>query len=427
MSTIKDGIKNKTFTLIGNFLKNTGYSEYARSVAEIIYREYGKDNNIILIDPDTPEIYNTCGLYDFKNSFYGHLQNFIRKIPTQQIQKENISSDVNIIIAQPFFMTNENVKIGKVNFCVSAMVEMTKFHPRTLSGFVNNCDKIFVMSNFNINTIKQVLRFYNVENINLDVEKLPYFINENIEKFTPDQEMNKKIQTIPQQFLFLSVGVWYPGGMHQDRKNFGRLIKEFLQTNGNNPNVGLVLKTGVNNNFSKIEEYQITKRITTIANQLGIEYLNNIYLLFGQLTHFQLLTLYKHPKIKAIVSFTRGESLGLPLAQFSVVSGKPIIASKWSGQIDFLSQDYSVLLGGDLVQLPQSLLYSNVPTFTHTITRDSQWFEIDNTSKQVFEYVINNYEELCILAKEQQKQTKQILSYENCKLSLIKAVEGLNL
>ena len=43
-----------------------------------------------------------------------------------------------------------------------------------------------------------------------------------------------------------------------------------------------------------------------------------------------------HPKIKAHISFTKGEGFGRPLLEASV-SGKPVIASNWSGHIDFLT------------------------------------------------------------------------------------------
>jgi hypothetical protein len=55
--------------------------------------------------------------------------------------------------------------------------------------------------------------------------------------------------------------------------------------------------------------------------------------------------LINHPKVKAMVSFTKGEGFGRPLLEFTA-TGKPIAASGWSGQIDFLSPENSFLIGG---------------------------------------------------------------------------------
>ena len=44
---------------------------------------------------------------------------------------------------------------------------------------------------------------------------------------------------------------------------------------------------------------------------------------------------YNHSKIKAMISFAKGEGFGRPLLEFST-TGKPIIAPYYSGQTDFL-------------------------------------------------------------------------------------------
>ena len=63
--------------------------------------------------------------------------------------------------------------------------------------------------------------------------------------------------------------------------------------------------------------------------------------------------LYNHPKVKCFVSLTHGEGFGRPLLE-ATMTGLPVIASGWSGQLDFLSNTDSMLLGGELVQVPKS-------------------------------------------------------------------------
>ena len=60
-----------------------------------------------------------------------------------------------------------------------------------------------------------------------------------------------------------------------------------------------------------------------------------IYLLHGYLTDEEMAGLYTHSKIKSIISTTHGEGFGLPLFE-AAYYGLPIIATDWSGHLDFL-------------------------------------------------------------------------------------------
>ena len=64
--------------------------------------------------------------------------------------------------------------------------------------------------------------------------------------------------------------------------------------------------------------------------------LPNIYLLHGEFSNEEINSLYNHSKVKAMISLTKGEGYGRPLLEFSL-TGKPIIASGWSGHLDFLN------------------------------------------------------------------------------------------
>ena len=55
------------------------------------------------------------------------------------------------------------------------------------------------------------------------------------------------------------------------------------------------------------------------------------------MTQEEMASLYRHPKIKALVSLTRGEGYGLPLLE-AAASGLPVIATNWSGHLDFLNK-----------------------------------------------------------------------------------------
>jgi glycosyltransferase involved in cell wall biosynthesis len=86
----------------------------------------------------------------------------------------------------------------------------------------------------------------------------------------------------------------------------------------------------------------------------------------------ELNYLYNHPKVKAFVSLTHGEGYGRPL-QEATMTGLPVIAPNWSGHIDFLDEEKSILLGGELTQVPKSMVWENI------IIEQSQWFNTDET------------------------------------------------
>jgi glycosyltransferase involved in cell wall biosynthesis len=106
--------------------------------------------------------------------------------------------------------------------------------------------------------------------------------------------------------------------------------------------------------------------------------------LFGELTNDEMNGLYNHDKIKAMVSITKGEGFGRPLLEFTM-TGKPVIASNWSGHRDFLPMDKSVMIGGSLTDVHDSA----VDTF---VLKNSKWFTANyNEVIQVLQLVKNDY------------------------------------
>ena len=71
-----------------------------------------------------------------------------------------------------------------------------------------------------------------------------------------------------------------------------------------------------------------------------------------------------------MTSLTKGEGFGRPLLEFAAV-GKPIIASGWSGHVDFLRKDLNLLVGGKLEQVHSSAVVKDM------ILAESKWFEAD--------------------------------------------------
>ena len=143
------------------------------------------------------------------------------------------------------------------------------------------------------------------------------------------------INSIPEDFAFLSVGHWMQGSLGEDRKNIGVTLKSFYDTFKNKrKQPALILKTS-SVNSSYMDRREIMHRINLIKNMSNGK-LPNVYLLHGSFTNSEMNELYNHPKVKAMVSHTKGEGFGRPLLEFSLTN-KPIICSGWSGQMDFLT------------------------------------------------------------------------------------------
>ena len=95
-----------------------------------------------------------------------------------------------------------------------------------------------------------------------------------------------------------------------------------------------MLKTGLGRT-SKMDRIEMKKKLKTFLETLG-ERKCKIYLLHGSLTEQEMHSLYTHPKIKSYITTTHGEGYGLPVFE-AAYSGMPIVATDWSGHLDFLS------------------------------------------------------------------------------------------
>ena len=82
--------------------------------------------------------------------------------------------------------------------------------------------------------------------------------------------------------------------------------------------------------------------------------------------------------------FTKGEGYGRPLAEFAT-TGKPIIVSKWSGHTDFLPEENTVYLEGELKEVHKSAA-------NKFLLEQSKWFNVDysKAAGQIFD-VYKNY------------------------------------
>jgi glycosyltransferase involved in cell wall biosynthesis len=211
-----------------------------------------------------------------------------------------------------------------------------------------------------------------------------------------------ELDSIKEDFAFLFVGHWLRGDLGEDRKNVGMMIKTFAMAFKNEKiKPALVLKTS-SAGFSIMDRETTIKKIREV---LGKDYKSvPIYLLHGDLTPSQMNGLYEHPKVKAMLNFTKGEGFGRPLLEFSL-TGKPVIVSNWSGHLDFLKQG-AVLLEGELKPVHESAA-------DQFLLKESHWFNV-NISKALVSIkdVYKNYDKYKMESFQLGKQNKQNFGLE---------------
>ena len=264
--------------------------------------------------------------------------------------------------------------------------------------------KVFQESKYNVqdNRTGQV-----TGHIDLQTKMEVLFEGANIEKYFPTTS-NLDLDSIEEGWNYLVVGHWLPGEVGQDRKNIGYTIKTFLETFKNKPKAkrpGLILKVQAGSGTSIMDREAVLDKIDAIRNTVKGD-LPNIYLLHGELSDAEINDLYNHSKVKAMVSLTKGEGFGRPLLEFSLVN-KPIIASAWSGHIDFLDKDYITYVGGTLTQIHPSAAVDKM------ILRESQWFSPDPVEVgRALKSVYDDYEKCVTKAKRQGHKSRTQFSYE---------------
>jgi glycosyltransferase involved in cell wall biosynthesis len=307
----------------------------------------------------------------------------------------NRHPDVYVDIRIP----NEFQTYGKINIGITAGIETTAVSQAWIDG-CNKMDLIIVPSEHAkkgfIDTVYEKLqntpdgKQQKVGEFRLEkpMEVLFEGANENLYKSIDDVSLNL-VDDIKENFCFLHVGQWTQGGYGEDRKDIAKMIKIFYESFANKKEQpALLLKTN-GATYSIMDREDCLKKINEVKSKFPKDWnLPNVYLLHGSLSEKEMNKLYNHPKVKAFVSLTHGEGFGRPLLE-ATMTGLPVIASAWSGHVDFLSEVDSLLLGGELVQVPQSMVWKDI------IIPESQWFNVNETQAyKAMNYCFTNYDEV---------------------------------
>lgn len=365
----------KIILMCGPFTSRSGYGDHARSIFYALYDS--KKYDIKLIDVrwgDTPRNFLEKG-----NDRHDHIQNSMISEQNNIDKQPDIYIDIRI--------PNEFETHGKYNIGITAGIETTAVSKAWLDG-CNKMDLIIVPSNHSksgfMNSVFDRIESLpdgsqrNVGQIKIEkpIDVIFEGVDDSIYKKLKVSELDNTIlkfinNTVSDKFAFLFVGQWVKGEYGEDRKDIFKLVKVFYESFANHKKMpALILKTS-GATFSVLDKAECKRKLNAIKDKFPSDWrLPNVYLLHGNLSDIEMNSLYNHPKIKALVSFTHGEGFGRPLLEATMV-GLPVVCSNWSGQLDFLDDENSLLINGELQKVPPSAVWEDI------VIPESQWFVID--------------------------------------------------
>ena len=357
---------------------------------------------------------------------WGFLQNenpdhkLIKDCFIQQMPKQ---PDVWIQITVP----NEFQSVGKFNIGITAGIETTVCAPQWIEGLnrmslnlvsSEHAKKVFQESRFEKRN-QQSQQVEGVIELTAPVEVLFEGANLDIYKKldTLSTDVKDVLDSINEEFCYLFVGHWLQGETGQDRKDVGMLVKTFLETfKGKKPRPALVLKTQ-SATPSVMDREEILDKIRRIQEEVGGD-MPSVYLVHGELSDEEINELNNHPKVKAFVSFTKGEGYGRPLLEASI-TGKPVIASAYSGHLDFLDKELSILLPGELKQIHGSAVVQDM------LIAESAWFTVNyERASKVLVDVYKNYNKYVDNAKKQSYRSRTEFSLDKMGKKLLSILDS---
>jgi glycosyltransferase involved in cell wall biosynthesis len=200
-------------------------------------------------------------------------------------------------------------------------------------------DEIWVQSDFLFNIFKKM---------SLNVKKIPFQLDIKI-----NQKLNREYFKLPEKkFIFLFV---FDYKSFYYRKNPEGIVHAFKKAFRNREDVYLLIKTINANLFSKERDRLIS--LTEFSKNIKI-----INKFFSLTEHHSLLNL-----CDAYISLHRSEGLGLVMAE-AMFLGKPVIATNYSGNLEFMNNKNSCLIKYKKV---------SVKKYEYIYSHNQKWAEPD--------------------------------------------------
>ncbi len=340
--------------LEGPILTQSGYGEHTR----LVFRSLNAQDGLELYV--NPLNWGTTGWISDDSLERRQMDNSIRNygLLTNEARQQNTqpSFDLQVHVGIP----NEFQKKAPYSICVTAGIETDRVSPEWIIQTHRGIDKIIVPSThaatgFTETTFEIIQEDKNIKSLmsckDIPIEVVPYPVKSiNIENLD---------LTLDTEFNFLSVALLGP------RKNLENLIRWFVEEFNEDETVGLILK--VSRSSGSLMDKEHTREILKSLLAKYPDRKCKVYFLHGDLTEGELHSLYLRDDIHAYVTTTHGEGYGLPIFE-AAYSGLPIIATNWSGHLDFLSAGFK-----EAGKIREKQLFAKVDYELKEIQKQAVW------------------------------------------------------
>lgn len=315
----------KKILLEAPILTQSGYGEHSRLVFRSLLKSADLDVYV------NPLNWGNTGWITSYGEERSQIEECIRKfseyIETSKINNENMSFDKQVFVG----ILSEFQKRAEESICVTAGIETDTVSSSWLLAANKGVSKIIVPSEHAKSSFENTsyeISYTDRDDKNIlkclcPVDVVPYPV-----KKIESKDIDLQLDT---DFNFLSIALLGP------RKNLENMILWFCEE-FKEDNVGLVLKTGVSKG-SVIDRFATTEHLKRVIASASKDRKCKVYLLHGDLSEQEMHSLYTRDDIHCYVTSTHGEGYGLPIFE-AAYSGLPIIATNWSGHLDFLSGEY---------------------------------------------------------------------------------------
>ena len=320
----------KTVLLRAPVLSQSGYGVHARQIFRWLESKNFKVYSQIVNWGNTPWYVNPDAL----DGMIGRIMASTNGHPTR--------FDATVQLQLP---DEWDTSLSDKNIGMSAFVETDICNPAWIDA-VNKMSAVIVPSEF---TKGVLLRSSLMNPVRTRVEVVPESFPDAI---LQDHKIDLDLTT---DFNFLVVSQLTAQRPEEDRKNIINTIRWICEELKDDARCGIIVKTNSGRSTS------IDKTVTRSTFKMALDSLDTkvrVYMLHGDVAEQQMVGLYKHPKIKGLVSLTRGEGFGLPLLE-AAASGLPVIATGWSAHTEFLGKNF-VSIDYKLTQVPQSRLDNRI-------------------------------------------------------------------
>lgn len=326
----------------GPVLTQSGYGVHSRQVARWLLSKSDIDVRFVVTPwGDTPWILD--------KSRHDGLIGKIMERTTAPDQKADVSFQLQL--------PNEwDQNTSPVNIGITAAVETDRANP----DWVNDCNKMSCVVVPSTHSLKSL---QSAGNLTVDSHVIPESFNDEITK----EIKPINLDFIKTSFNFLLFGQMTGNNPYNDRKNLLFTIKWMCETFEKDSDVGLIIKTNAGRN-TRIDRNIVLRNLDSLLKEVRRSVNPKVYLLHGDMSDQEVASLYKHPKVKALVSLTRGEGYGLPLLE-AAASGLPVIATNWSGHIDFMKHTKFVSIESKLTEIHHSRIDDKI------FMKNSKWAE----------------------------------------------------